>query len=114
MSGVLIVSGTDMGIGKTVAAAGIAAALGAYYWKPVQAGIEDATDSETVEALGVQGTHILPEAYRLATPASPHLAAQHERITIDPARLTLPVQRPIVVEGAGGVMACHCAPSRRG
>ncbi len=104
MSGVLIVSGTDTGIGKTVAAAGIAAALGAYYWKPVQAGTEDGTDAATARALGVPGDHVLPEAYRLELPASPHLAAQQEGVAIDPARLSLPVQRPLVVEGAGGLM----------
>lgn len=104
MTGVLIVSGTDTGIGKTVAAAGIAAALGAYYWKPVQAGTEEETDSGTAWSLGVQADHVLTEAYRLAMPASPHLAAQHEEIAIDPQRLALPPQRPLVVEGAGGLM----------
>lgn len=104
MSGVLIVSGTDTGIGKTVAAAGIAAALGAHYWKPVQAGTEEGTDSGTAWSLGVKTAHVLPEAYRLTMPASPHLAAQHEGIGIDPARLALPPQRPLVVEGAGGLM----------
>jgi dethiobiotin synthetase len=109
MSGVLIVSGTDTGIGKTVAAAGIAAALGAFYWKPVQAGMEDGTDSGVVEALGVPADRILPEAYRLSLPASPHFAAQHDGLKIDPARLSLPAQRPLVVEGAGGVMVPLCA-----
>lgn len=104
MSGVLIVSGTDTGIGKTVAAAGIAAALNAHYWKPVQAGTDDGTDSGTAWSLGVHTAHVLPEAYRLAMPASPHLAAQHDDIVIDPARLALPPQRPLVVEGAGGLM----------
>ncbi|HEY1125687.1 MAG TPA: dethiobiotin synthase [Sphingobium sp.] len=104
MSGVLIVSGTDTGIGKTVAAAGIAAALGAHYWKPVQAGTEEGTDSGTAWALGVPAGHVLPEVYRLAMPASPHLAAQHDGIAIDLARLALPPQRPLIVEGAGGVM----------
>ena len=105
MSGVLVISGTDTGIGKTVVAAGIAAALGAYYWKPIQAGTEDGTDSGTVADLGVAADRVLPEAYRLGVPASPHLAAQHEALTIDPARLALPPQRPLVVEGAGGLMA---------
>jgi dethiobiotin synthetase len=104
MSGVLIVSGTDTGIGKTVVAAGIAAALGAHYWKPVQAGTEDGTDSGTAWSLGVPPGHIMPEAYRLSLPASPHLAAQHDDIEIDPARLALPAQRPLIVEGAGGLM----------
>jgi dethiobiotin synthetase len=104
MSGVLIVSGTDTGIGKTVAAAGIAAALGAHYWKPVQAGTEDGTDAGTARSLGLPADHILSEAYRLSLPASPHLAAQHDGIEIDPARLKLPAQRPLIVEGAGGLM----------
>ncbi len=102
MSGVLVVTGTDTGIGKTVVAAGLAAALGATYWKPIQAGTEGGTDSETAAALGV-GT-VLPEAYRLTLPASPHLAAESEGLLLDPARLALPVIRPLVVEGAGGVM----------
>jgi dethiobiotin synthetase len=104
MSGVLVVSGTDTGIGKTVVAAGIAAALGARYWKPVQAGTEGGTDSGTAWSLGVSPAHILPEAYRLSLPASPHLAAQHDGIEIDPGRLMLPPQRPLIVEGAGGLM----------
>lgn len=104
MSGVLIVSGTDTGIGKTVAAAGIAAALGAHYWKPVQAGTEEGTDSGTAWSLGVPTAHVLPEAYRLALPASPHLAAQHDGLAIDRARLALPAERPLIVEGAGGLM----------
>lgn len=104
MSGVLIVSGTDTGIGKTVAAAGIAAALGAHYWKPVQAGTEDGTDSGTAWSLGVPPARILPEAYRLSLPASPHLAAQHEDVAIAPERLAMPEQRPLVIEGAGGLM----------
>lgn len=104
MSGVLVISGTDTGIGKTVVAAGLAAALGTHYWKPIQAGTEEGTDSLTAEALGVPPQKIVPEAYRLGLPASPHFAAQHEGLAIDPARLALPVQRPLIVEGAGGLM----------
>ena len=104
MSGVLIVSGTDTGIGKTVVAAGLAAALGAHYWKPVQAGIEDGTDAGEAVALGVPATHVLPEAYRLALPASPHLAAEREGVMLEDARLALPPERPLIVEGAGGLM----------
>lgn len=104
MSGVLIVSGTDTGIGKTVVAAGLAAALGAYYWKPIQAGTADGTDSADARRLGVPPAHVLPEAYRLALPASPHLAAEREGVALDPARLALPSHRPLIVEGAGGLM----------
>lgn len=99
----VIVTGTDTGVGKTVFAAGLTAALGARYWKPVQAGLDEATDSETVAALS--GRPVLPEAYRLTRPASPHLAAEAEQLRIDPARLTLPQGAGrLVVEGAGGVM----------
>ncbi len=99
----VIVVGTDTGIGKTVFAAGLTAALGARYWKPVQSGLEEATDSETVNAL--TGAEVLPEAYRLNMPASPHLSAEDMGIEIDPAHLELPqVEGPLVVEGAGGLM----------
>lgn len=104
MSGVLIVSGTDTGIGKTVVAAGLAAALGAHYWKPIQAGDEDGTDSDRAKALGVPPDHVVPEAYRLALAASPHLAAERQGLAIEDDRLILPALRPLVVEGAGGLM----------
>ena len=99
----LIVTGTDTDIGKTVFAAGLAAALGAHYWKPVQAGLDDGSDSGRVAALGVPKDKILPEAYRLTTPCSPHRAAEIDGVTIDPAQLDLPdIAGPLVVEGAGG------------
>ena len=105
MSGVFVVTGTDTGIGKTVFSAGLTAALGASYWKPVQAGLEDGSDAETVSWLaGLAPERILPEAYRLRTPCSPHRAAELDGVEIDPARLTLPDVRPLVVEGAGGAL----------
>src|ERR1700759_3426902 len=98
-----VVSGTDTNIGKTVFCAGLAGLLGARYWKPVQSGTDDsgAGDSETVAALA--GVQTLPEAYRLALPASPHQAAAQEDVEIDPARL-MPPDGPLVIEGAGGLM----------
>ena len=99
----IVVTGTDTGIGKTVFAAGLTGFLGARYWKPVQAGLDEATDSETVMRLGVPASHILPEGYRLQMPASPHRAAAAEGITIDPSKLALP-SGPVVIEGAGGLM----------
>ncbi|WP_267388730.1 dethiobiotin synthase [Sphingomonas sp. GC_Shp_3] len=99
----IVVTGTDTDAGKTVFSAGLAAALGATYWKPVQAGLDDGTDAARVAAFGV--TKILPEAYRLDTPCSPHRAAEIDRVTIDPDRLTPPVvDGPLVVEGAGGAL----------
>jgi dethiobiotin synthetase len=101
----VIVTGTDTDIGKTVFAAGLTVALGARYWKPVQAGLADGSDTASVVALGVPADDILPEAYRLTTPCSPHLAAEIDGVAIDPDRLALPrVDGALVVEGAGGVM----------
>ncbi|MBJ7444123.1 MAG: dethiobiotin synthase, partial [Sphingobium sp.] len=103
---ILVVTGTDTGIGKTVFSAGLAAALRAYYWKPIQAGIDPDGDKEEVARLsGLPASHILPEAYRLTTPASPHLAARIDGVEISLDRLALPqVDGPLVVEGAGGVL----------
>ena len=99
----IVVTGTDTDIGKTVFAAGLTQALQAQYWKPVQAGLDGETDSQTVARLS--GAQTLPEAYRLIMPASPHLAAEAEGLEIDPARLALPqTSTPLVVEAAGGLM----------
>ena len=98
----LVVSGTDTGIGKTVLAGAIAQATGATYWKPIQAGLEEPTDSERIAALGLP---IVPEVYRLCTPCSPHWAAEIDGVTIDDAALELPENlADLVIEGAGGVL----------
>lgn len=96
-----VVTGTDTDIGKTVFCAGLCGLLGARYWKPVQAGLEGATDSDVVAEFS--GVEIVPEAYRLQLPASPHQAAADEGVTIDPDALT-PPEGPLVIEGAGGLM----------
>lgn len=103
---VLVVTGTDTGIGKTVFAASLAGALGAHYWKPIQAGVDPDGDKEVVARLsGLPADRILPEAFRLTTPASPHLAARIDGVTIDLDDLALPqVDGPLVIEGAGGVL----------
>lgn len=101
----VIVTGTDTEIGKTVFAAALTGALGASYWKPVQAGTDeqDHGDAETVAALS--GRPVLPSAYRLRTPCSPHRAAEIDGLTIARERLALPqVDGPLVAEGAGGVL----------
>jgi dethiobiotin synthetase len=101
----LVVTGTDTGVGKTVFAAALAGALDAHYWKPVQAGLDDGSDAQIVAHLsGLSPDRVLPEAYRLTTPCSPHRAAEIDGVTIDPALLRLPVvDGPLVVEGAGGI-----------
>lgn len=96
-----VITGTDTDIGKTVFAAALAGALGARYWKPVQAGLEPETDSQVVARLA--GVETLPEAWRLKLPASPHQSAAEEGVTIDTDALT-PPPGPLVIEGAGGLM----------
>jgi len=104
----IVVTGTDTGIGKTVFAAALTGALGAHYWKPVQAGLDEdgSGDADTVARLsGVAAAQILPNAWRLETPCSPHRAAEIDGVTIDPDALAPPsIEGPLVIEGAGGVM----------
>jgi len=105
MAARFVISGTDTGIGKTVFSAALAVALNGCYWKPVQSGLDGETDSETVARLGVPRDRILPEAYRLSAPASPHLSARLDGVSIAPSRLVPPqTDGPLVIEGAGGLL----------
>ncbi len=106
MTRAFIVSGTDTGIGKTAAAAMLTMGLGAHYWKPIQSGTDDGTDTATVKALtGLPGDRFLPEAYVLTEPLSPHRSAELDGVEIEIDRLNLPqIDGPLIVEGAGGLM----------
>lgn len=107
MSKRIVVTGTDTGIGKTVFSAGLASLLGANYWKPIQAGLEGATDTELAARLGsLSDDRIVPERYRLRTPASPHYSAEIDGVRIDADALEVPDagERPLVIEGTGGLM----------
>ena len=107
MSRTIVVTGTDTEIGKTVFAAGLADLLHACYWKPIQSGLEGETDSEVAARLGgLSKDRILPERYRLETPVSPHQSAAIDGIRIDAEGLAIPDTggRPLVIEGAGGLM----------
>jgi len=102
----IVVTATGTDIGKTVFAAALTAALDGCYWKPVQAGLDDGSDLERVGRLsGLSADRLLPEAYRLTTPCSPHRAAEIDGVTIDVEVLEPPrCGRPLVIEGAGGVL----------
>ena len=100
------VTGTDTDVGKTVVSAWLLAHLDACYWKPVQAGTEPETDTETVRRLAeVPEDRILPEVYVLKEPLAPHEAARREGVSIDMAKLIGPQDdRLLIVEGAGGLL----------
>lgn len=106
----IFITGIGTGVGKTIVSACVTAALDANYWKPVQAGLEDGTDSETVRSFIPVPDRVQPELYRLKMPASPHLAAASEGIVLsgqlilEQARQLQDPQRPLVIEGAGGLM----------
>lgn len=102
----IVVTGTDTDVGKTVAAAALTIRLGARYWKPIQSGIADGTDSATVARLAcLPPKRVLPEHYRLHAPLSPHRAAELDGVAIDPKELALPAgEDALVIEGAGGVL----------
>ncbi|WP_394846767.1 dethiobiotin synthase [Pendulispora brunnea] len=107
----IFMTGIGTGVGKTLAAACVTEALKAHYWKPVQAGLDDGTDTRTVKSLLSNTNSVChEEAYRLREPASPHLAARMEGLTIDPAKIVQqadaiqPQDDYLIVEGAGGLL----------
>ena len=96
-----VVTGTGTGIGKTIFSAALAQATGVPYWKPIQSGLGEETDSEVVARLA--GVPIHPEAYRLVTPASPHIAAEIDGVNIELETLAPPLG-DLIVESAGGAL----------
>jgi dethiobiotin synthetase/malonyl-CoA O-methyltransferase len=103
MKGVFV-TGTDTGVGKTLVSAWLAHNWNAEYWKPIQTGALEDSDSGTVERLA-PGVTIHPPSVVLQAPLSPHEAAKREKTRIDLSTLEAPVTTaPLVVEGAGGVM----------
>jgi len=103
MSLKLFVSGISTNVGKTIVSAILAEALKASYWKPVQAGDLDLSDSRKVKSL-TKSVMVLEEAYKLSMPMSPHAAAKHDAIEL-PVSLNYPiVEGNLIIEGAGGLL----------
>ena len=104
----IFVTGIGTGVGKTIVSTILTKALDADYWKPVQAGFSAGTDSEWVANwLAETGSVVHPEVYRLAKPASPHIAAREEGITIDIKNICKEIpanNRTLIIEGAGGLL----------
>ncbi|HKL19646.1 MAG TPA: dethiobiotin synthase, partial [Halalkalibaculum sp.] len=103
----IFVSGTDTGIGKTVVSAMMTLGLSATYWKPIQSGLEEETDTEFVRRVtGLSDEHFMPERFRLQEPLSPHASAEIDGVTISLDDFQLPEAgtNNLVVEGAGGLL----------
>lgn len=101
------VAGTDTGIGKTFVSAMLMSGLDATYWKPIQAGLGEETDTEFVQRVSeAEDSRIIPERYRLETPMSPHGAADIEGVSISLNDFELQEfnTKHLIVEGAGGLM----------
>ncbi len=102
------ITGTDTGVGKTVVSALLCAALDAYYWKPIQTGTREGTDSNTVIRMAqLPRSRVVPEGYRFRPAVSPHLAAQRAGVRIELRKIRMPripAREALVAEGAGGVL----------
>lgn len=107
---IIFVTGIGTGIGKTVVSAILTEALEADYWKPVQSGLDEKTDTEIVRSLvSNKKTKFWQEAFKLQTPASPHLSARIDNVHIDLKDIVHSLEqqyrdRTVIIEGAGGLM----------
>jgi dethiobiotin synthetase len=100
-----IITGIGTDVGKTVVSAIFAQALEASYWKPVQAGDLDHSDSIKVNNWTDENVTVLRESFRLTEPMSPHAAAMIDGIKIEKESIVFrEVKGNLIVEGAGGVM----------
>lgn len=100
-----IITGIGTDVGKTVVSAILAQALSASYWKPIQAG--DLENSDTIKVFNWtdDDVRILPEMFRLTQALSPHAAAKYDGIKIEKESLYLPdFEGSLILEGAGGLM----------
>ncbi len=102
----LVICGTDTDIGKTIVSSFFVQGLHATYWKPVQSGTDDGTDTQTVcKLLSLKKNRYLPEVYKFKAPVSPHWAAEKESQEIDPDKLIIPKRDELlIIETAGGLM----------
>lgn len=101
----LFITGISTDVGKTVTSAIVVEALEADYWKPIQAGDLNLSDTHKVKSqISNSKSRFYPNAYELNTPASPHLAAEIDGITIDLKKIVAPeTDNHLVIEGAGGI-----------
>jgi dethiobiotin synthetase len=106
MSKPLFITGIGTGIGKTLVSAVLVESLKADYWKPIQSG--DLDDSDTIKVKNLVSNSLSvfhPEAYKLTQPFSPHKSADLDGVVIDPSKIIPPkTDNQLIIEGAGGLM----------
>ncbi len=113
----LFVTGTDTGVGKTVLAAAVAAALRAdgvdvAAFKPVVTGIDEPEEGRPAdhELLATAAARPVDEVapHRFGPPVSPHLAAELAGVALEPAALVAAARAlradVVVAEGVGGLL----------
>ena len=102
----IIICGTDTDVGKTIVSSFFVQGLKGIYWKPIQSGTEEGTDTKTVcNLLSLEPNRYLSERYKFKAPVSPHWAAEKESSFIEPSNLKLPeLDELIIIETAGGLM----------
>ena len=102
----MIICGTDTDVGKTIVSSFLVQGLKGIYWKPIQSGTEEGTDTKTVcNLLNLEPNRYLSERYKFKAPVSPHWAAEQESAFIEPSNLKLPdLDELIIIETAGGLM----------
>lgn len=106
MKKAIAIAGIHTNIGKTIASAVIAEAIGADYWKPVQAG-KDERDAELLKKLLTNGQdRVYNEAVVLSQPLSPHTAAEIDNVEVDYKKFAWPkTDKMLLVETAGGLLS---------
>ena len=101
-----IIAGIGTEIGKTFISSILTESLQADYWKPIQSGALDFTDTDTVRSLiSNDKTLFHPETYRLNQPMSPHAAAAIDGVEIELLKFEIPqTDNHLIIELAGGIM----------
>ena len=101
-----IIAGIGTEIGKTFISSILTESLQADYWKPIQSGALDFTDTDTVRSLISNDKSVFyPETYRLNQPMSPHAAAAIDGVRIEISKFELPqTDNHLIIELAGGIM----------
>ncbi|WP_224484120.1 dethiobiotin synthase [Robertkochia aurantiaca] len=102
----IFVTGISTEVGKTIASAILVEALEADYWKPIQSGDLDYSDTDKVKALITNSkSEFFKNSYALNTPMSPHASAAIDGVTIDLSEIIEPeTTNHLVIEGAGGLL----------